>query len=278
MKKNTLLFLTFIFTCAVHAQNLKVITYNIRFNNPADNENRWDNRKEFLKNQLAFYEPDVFGLQEALLGQIDYLAEHLTAYDRVGAGRDEGGAGEGTPVFYKKDRFRLEKKHTFWLSDTPDSVSKGWDAALPRICTYVLLLDKTSGKRFWVFNTHLDHIGETAKTRGIELILKQIERENQRNYPVVFMGDFNSTPETNRIKALSNKMDDTALVASQPAFGPKGTFNGFKHDMTVTDRIDYIFISKYESFVVKKFAVLSDSDQGRYPSDHLPVFAELEFK
>lgn len=165
---------------------------------------------------MAFYEPDVFGLQEALPGQINYLAKHLTAYDRVGSGRDEGGAGECTPIFYKKDRFRLEKKHIFWLSDTPKKVSKGWDAALSRICTYVLLLDKTSGKRFWVFNTHLDHIGETARTRGIELILKQIESENRRNYPVVFMGDFNSTPNTLRKQALSEKMDDTALISSIP--------------------------------------------------------------
>lgn len=116
----------------------------------------------------------------------------------------------------------------------------------------MLLLDKTSGKRFWVFNTHLDHIGETAKTKSIALILTQIERENQRNYQVILLGDFNSTPETVRIQSLSKKMDDTALVSVLPAFGPKGTFNGFKHDQTVLQRIDYIFISQYESFFVKK--------------------------
>lgn len=257
------------------AQTLKLITYNIRLQTESDGANSWTNRKDFLAGQLAFYNPDVFGVQEALPQQVDDLTKFFANYSVAGSGRDGFGKGESSNIFYRKDRFILKDSGTFWLSETPGKISKGWDAALNRVCTYVLLKDKQTKKSFWVFNTHMDHIGEIARTKSIDLILHTIDSLNAKKYPVVLMGDFNSEPQTPRISALREKMSDARLVSEQPPFGPDGTFNGFKHDQPVTALIDYIFVSKYSGARVLKYAVLSDSRNLRYPSDHLPVYAEL---
>ena len=129
-----------------------------------------------------------------------------------------------------------------------------------------------------MFNTHLDHVGEEAKTKGIELILAKIRLLNKNNFPVIFMGDFNTEPDEVRLIALKNEMDDAKTISVEKPFGPNGTFNGFKHNEAVTKRIDYIFLSKKNKFEVKKYAVLSDSKDLRYPSDHLAVFVELNLK
>jgi endonuclease/exonuclease/phosphatase family metal-dependent hydrolase len=257
------------------AQTLKLITYNIRLQTESDGANSWTNRKDFLTGQLKFYNPDVFGVQEALPQQVDDLTKSFVDYSVAGSGRDGFGKGESSNIFYRKDRFILKDSGTFWLSETPGKISKGWDAALNRVCTYVLLKDKQTKKTFWVFNTHMDHIGEIARTKSIDLILHTIDSLNAKKYPVVLMGDFNSEPQTPRISALREKMSDARLVSEQPPFGPDGTFNGFKHDQPVMALIDYIFVSKFSGARVLKYAVLSDSRNLRYPSDHLPVYAEL---
>jgi len=131
---------------------------------------------------------------------------------------------------------------------------------------------------FWVFNTHLDHIGELARTNGIQLILSKIEALNLKKYPVIFMGDFNSQPNEDRIIALKKVMNDSREISKEKPFGPSGTFNGFKHNEPVTELIDYIFVSKNSPLKVKKYAVLSDSKDLKYPSDHLPVYVELSNK
>ena len=164
------------------------------------------------------------------------------------------------------------------MSPTPSKVSKGWDAALNRICTYVLLKDKHSNKQFWVFNTHLDHMGEIARTKSLELIIATIDALNINNYPVIFMGDFNSEPYTERIKQLKTKMNDTRLVSIQKPFGPEGTFNNFKHNEPISHLIDYIFISKNFNCIVNKYAVLTDAINLKYPSDHCPVYVDVIFK
>ena len=130
----------------------------------------------------------------------------------------------------------------------------------------------------WVFNTHLDHIGEQARTKGIQLILSRITAVNKKNYPVIFMGDFNSEPTTQRIIDLKKEMNDCRDISKENPFGPSGTFNNFKHNEAVTKLIDYIFISKSANITVNKYAVLSDSDNLKYPSDHLPVYVELILK
>ncbi|NCP22191.1 MAG: endonuclease/exonuclease/phosphatase [Flavobacteriales bacterium CG03_land_8_20_14_0_80_35_15] len=259
------------------AQSLKVMTYNIRLDVASDGENAWPLRKDFFTSQIQFYEPDVFGVQEAKPNQVIDIAEALNQYNKVGIAREGEGKGESSNIFYKKNRFILKQTNTFWLSNTPDTISKGWDAAFNRVCTYVLLKDKQTHKTFWVFNTHLDHIGEVARTKSIELILSKIAALNSKNYPVIVMGDFNSEPDTERIIALKKVMNDTRTVSIEKPFGPFGTFNDFKHNQPVTKLIDYIFISKNNQFKVQKHAVLSDSKDLKYPSDHLPVFVILNF-
>jgi endonuclease/exonuclease/phosphatase family metal-dependent hydrolase len=256
-------------------QSLKLMTYNIRLDVESDGVNNWSNRKAFLTAQLHFYEPDIFGVQEAKPNQVLDIASALPAYNYVGIGRDGIELGESSNIYYKKERFQLVETNTFWLSETPDVISKGWDAAFNRVCTYALLKDSKTKTTFWVFNTHLDHQGEVAKTKGIQLILSKIEALNTKKYPVFFMGDFNSTPAENRIISLKKEMLDTREISEEKPFGPIGTFNGFKHNEPVNELIDYIFISKHSNFSVKKYAVLSDAKDLKYPSDHLPVYIEL---
>lgn len=257
------------------AQSLKLMTYNIRLDIDSDGENNWSNRKEFFTSQMQFYEPDIFGIQEAKPNQAIDIASVLSQYNNIGIGRDGLGQGESSNIFYKKERFKVLQNNTFWLSETPDVISKGWDAAFNRVCTYALFKDLKTKKSFWVFNTHLDHMGDLARTNGIQLILSKIATLNTQKVPVFFMGDFNSKPNEDRIVSLKKVMLDTREISEEKSFGPVGTFNGFKHNEPVTDCIDYIFISKNSNFKVKKFAVLSDSKDLKYPSDHLPVYVEI---
>lgn len=277
MKYILIFFAAFNLFCS-NAQNLKVMTYNIRLDIAVDGENDWSHRKDFLTSQIQFYEPDIFGVQEAQPNQVIDIATALSSYSYVGIGREGIGKGESSNIFYKKDRFKVLKSNTFWLSETPDLISKGWDAAFNRVCTYALFKDLKTKQTFWVFNTHLDHVGEAAKTKGIQLILSKMAALNTKNYTVLFMGDFNSQPDDDRILALNKEMNDCRKISKEKPFGPSGTFNGFKHDEPVSALIDYIFISKNSSFKVLKFAVLSDSKDLRYPSDHLAVYAEISCK
>ena len=262
----------------LNAQSLKVMTYNIRLDVAVDGENDWTHRKDFFTSQIQFYEPDIFGVQEATPNQVTDIANALSQYSYMGIGRDGIGKGESSNIYYKKERFKLLKSDTFWLSETPDKVSKGWDAAFNRVCTYGLFKDLKTKKTFWVFNTHLDHMGELAKTNGILLILSKIAALNTKNDTAFFMGDLNSEPNNDRIIALNKVMNDCRNITEENPFGPSGTFNGFKHNEPVTELIDYIFISKNSKFKVRKFAVLSDSKDLRYPSDHLPVYVEISYK
>lgn len=259
------------------AQTLRVMTYNIRLNNPADGENAWPHRKDFLVNQIRFHEPDIFGIQEGKPEQVQYLDQELQDYEYFGIGRDEG-KGEHSAIYYKKERFKVADSNTFWLSETPEKTSKGWDAAFPRVCTYGLFFDRESKNRFWVFNTHLDHRGEIARKESIKIILSWITRLNHKNYPVVLTGDFNVPPNSEVIRLAKADFEDSKDLSANPAFGPKGTFNGFKFEQPTGGRIDYIFIKKPVKWEISKYAVLSDSQDNKYPSDHFPVFVEIDLK
>jgi endonuclease/exonuclease/phosphatase family metal-dependent hydrolase len=272
-----LLLILILFSDSVSAQSLKLMTYNIRLDLASDGENAWPNRKEYWVSQMMFYEPDIFGIQEALPQQVEDIAALLPKYNYVGIGRDGVGKGESSNIFFKKDRFKVLQENTFWLSETPEKISKGWDAALNRVCTYALFKDSKTKQTFWIFNTHLDHMGELARTNSIQLIVSKIKGLNTKNYPVFFMGDFNSEPTEKRIVNLKKEMTDSRDISEEKPFGPSGTFNAFKHDESVSKRIDYIFLSKENPFKVMKYAVLSDSKDLRYPSDHLPVYIELRF-
>ena len=146
------------------------------------------------------------------------------------------------------------------------------------MCTFGLFEDIKTNKTFWVFNTHLDHIGEIARTKGIEMILNKITQVNKENLPVFFMGDFNSQPEENRILELKKIMNDSRELSIEKPFGPIGTFNNFQYNEPVTKRIDYIFLSKNNGFTIQKYAVLTDSKNLRFPSDHFPVLIEISIK
>ncbi len=265
-----------IHTCI--AQSIKLMSYNIRLALASDGANAWDNRKDYFNAQLKFYEPDILGVQEATPPQVAEVATALPAYSYVGLAREGKGKGESSNIYYKTERFKLLEENTFWLSETPHTISKGWDAAYNRVCTYALFKDKKTKTKFWVFNTHLDHVGEVARTKGLELISSRIDSLNTKNYPVFLMGDFNSEPSTDRIIALKKKMNDSREMSEEKPFGPSGSFNGFKHNEAVSRLIDYIFVSNNDKIKVKKYAILSDSKDLKYPSDHLPIYIEASFK
>ena len=261
----------------VTAQELSVLTYNIKFDDPKDSLNSWEKRKSFLTGQLRFYAPDIFGTQEGLYHQLKDIAVALKNYMFIGVGRDFGDQrGEHTAIFYDPKNVKLLTHNTFWLSETPDKPSRGWDAALNRICTYGLFQRRKSGKKFMVFNTHFDHMGKKARTESARLILEKIRAINTKKLPVILMGDLNLEPDTESIRIITNLMEDTHVAAGENAFGPDGTFNGFHFNEPVTRKIDYIFISKGD-FKVLKSAILSDAKNCRYPSDHFPVYTELRF-
>lgn len=257
-------------------RKLKVMSYNIKYANENDGENSWSNRKDHLTALMKFYEPHIFGVQEALFEQLEHFDKILESYDYVGAGRNDGKQkGEFTAIFYKGDTFEVLEQHTFWLSETPGEPSKGWDAAYPRICTYGLFKEKDSEEKFWVFNTHFDHRGDDARKKSAELILQKIDEVNDEDLPVIMMGDLNLEPDTEPIKLLTENLTDSKKAAEEVVFGPEGTFNAYEFDKPVTRRIDYIFTNEHVK--VLKYAALSDSKDLRYPSDHFPLFAELIF-
>ncbi|MCD0468376.1 endonuclease/exonuclease/phosphatase family protein [Flavobacterium sp. JAS] len=279
MKKiNTIILVVMLLlvSSSFYGQNLKIMTYNIRLDVASDGDNAWPNRKDYFTSQIQFYSPDIFGVQEATPNQVIDIASALPKYNRFGIGREEKGTGEACTIYYKKDRFQVQESNTFWLSETPNKVSRGWDAACNRVCTYGLFKDLKTKKTFWVFNLHLDHMGEVARVKGVELVLSKIAEINTKKYPVFLMGDFNSEPETKQIVEIKKVMDDTRDVSIEKPFGPSGTFNDFEHNKPVTLLIDYIFISKNSGLKIQKHAVLSDSKDLRYPSDHLPVLIEID--
>ncbi len=278
MKKIIILLLAFLSiqltTKAQQNQPINVISYNIRYSNTTDGVNIWENRKENVKALLKFYDADIVGVQEALANQFDYLLEN-SDFDVVGAGREDGlRKGEFAAIYFNKRRFTKKESGNFWLSTTPNVPSKGWDAALNRICTWVKLYDKLNKKELIVFNTHFDHIGVQARIESAKLIKQKIQ-ELAPNLPVILTGDLNVTPETEAIETIKSFLIDTKEVAVEPPYGPIGTFNDFNFNSILKRKIDYIFVN--ERFKVQKFAVLSDSKDQKYYSDHLPVYAKLYF-
>jgi len=255
---------------------LRVATYNLRYNNASDGADAWPNRKEMVKNLVQHYDFDVFGVQEGLRSQLNDVAE-LPAYAFVGRGRDDGKeAGEHSAIFYKKARLQLLQTGDFWLSQTPDRPSLGWDATCcNRICTWARFKDLQSGQVFYFFSVHFDHEGVEARRQSGQLMVRKI-KEIAQGAPVVCVGDLNSTPDTEQVKTLQGALGDAYQLTQRPAYGPVGTFNGFELTAPLRDRIDYIFVSRGST--VLDYAVLTDSMRGHYPSDHFPVVATVMLK
>ncbi len=250
-----------------------MMSFNIRFNNPDDGVHAWPNRKDRVAGLVRFHEADIVGMQEALLGQIRDLEARLPGYAWVGVGRDDGAeGGEFSPIFYRNDRLELLDDGTFWLSETPDEPgSVGWDAALPRIVTWARFRDRATNRTFVHFNTHFDHLGEEARRESARLLVRQVEAI-AGDAPVVVTGDFNVTPDTEAYERLAAALEDAADAVDAP-YGPEATFFGFEVTDEPGRRIDYIFAKN--GVEVRRYGVLSDQWRGRYPSDHLPVLAEV---
>ena len=276
MKKRLIIILFFISPLLLFAQQeIKVMSYNIRLDVASDGENRWDARKEKVAGLMNYYETDFIGGQEVTHSQLVYLTENLIGYSYIGVGRDDGKQkGEYSCIFYKKDKFEMIEQSTFWLSPTPDSISKGWDAAIVRVCTYGLFKNKKTKQLFWVFNTHFDHVGKTARLESAKLIVEKIKELNKKNYPVIVTGDFNSKPNEPPAEYMLANMQNTRSIAKQ-VYGPADTWNGFKFNQKLDGCIDYIFVADNEKVSVSKFATLTDSYDMKYPSDHLPILATI---
>ena len=264
------------FAFAQKTTPVNIGSYNIRYDNKGDGINAWPNRKENVKGLIKFHDIEIFGVQEALIGQLKDISE-LTDFAYIGKGRDDGKeAGEHSAIFYKKDRFKLLKSGDFWLSETPDKPGKGWDATCcNRICSWGRFQDLNTKKEFYFFNVHFDHQGVEARRQSGFLMAKKI-KEIAGNSSTILTGDFNSTPETEQIKTIQAILSDSREVTKQPAYGPEGTFNSFKFDAPMDKRIDYIFVSK--NIDVLKYGVLTDAKEQRYPSDHQPVLIQAIIK
>lgn len=264
-----LLAMQFPAACAQQDVTLNIATYNLRMNTERDGANAWPHRKELVKSLVRYHDFDVLATQEGLPDQIADL-EAMPEYARVGVGREDGKhAGEHSAIFYKRQRFKLLRAGDFWLSETPDRPSLGWDATCcHRIASWAQLQDRLNGRNFYVFSVHFDHEGQVARRESAKLMLKKV-KEIAGGEPVIVAGDFNSLPGSEQIATMKTLLADAFDITTKPRYGPAGTFNGFKIDSPLEERIDYIFVSPQVK--VLSYATLTDSRHGRFPSDHLPV-------
>ena len=253
--------------------DLNVATYNLRYDNPDDGKNVWVARRDAMRALVRYHEFDLWGTQEGLSNQLNDLGT-LTEYAHVGAGRDDGkDAGEHSAIFYRRERFALEDHGDFWFSTTPDKPSMGWDArCCKRIATWARLRDKPSGKVFVVLNAHFDHEGVVARRESAKLLVAR-GRALAGTLPLIVLGDFNSTPDSEAYTTVAAALRDARSISQSPPYGPLATFNDFNVSKPAEERIDYIFLSP--QWKVLRYAVLTDSIDARYPSDHFPVLARL---
>tara|TARA_B100000686_G_C16688319_1_gene916108 strand:+ start:283 stop:1038 length:756 start_codon:yes stop_codon:yes gene_type:complete len=250
------------------------MSYNIRYDNNWDVKNSWSIRKKKVIQIFDQYEPSIIGVQEGLLNQVQYIDSCLANYDYVGVGREDGKErGEFCVIYFDTTRYTVSRHSTFWLSETPDTISVGWDAALERICTYGLFKDKKTADEFWVFNTHFDHMGSVARERSSGLILDRINEVNHRSLPVILMGDFNSDPDSPPINKIRTEMSDALQLSLEKLQGPIGTFNGFDPDLPIERRIDYVFTRDVK--VLSYTHVNDRMNNNRHISDHLPVIIKI---
>lgn len=257
------------------AQQYTVGTYNLRFANTEDSGNLWTDRAPVVANLIRFHEYDILGTQEALERQLEDLSRLLPQYSRYGVGRNDGKiAGEHSAIFYKTDKFQLLNKGDFWLSQTPDTPSLGWDATCcNRLCSWVQLKDKKSGKIFYFFNAHYDHQGKIAREESSRLILQKMKAIAGKT-PALFTGDLNGGHSADCYTILENSgyLKDVYHQTNN-RYVNNGSFNGFKNKIISKELIDHVFAT--QSFTVQQYAVLTDTYYGRFPSDHFPVRAKV---
>lgn len=256
---------------------LRVVSFNIRYGSADDGPNDWTSRRSLVVDTLRELAPDVAGLQEAMSFQFEEIAEALPGYRAVGVGRDDGArSGEFAPILFRGDRFELASQGTFWFSETPDVPgTRSWGNRLPRICTWVRLVDRDSGHGFYVFNLHLSHASSGARLHSVELLSDRMQKRSPA-YPAIVTGDFNAQPESEVMHRLlgagASPLID-AFAAMHGSDGESGTYHGFQGGAD-GPRIDYILVSP--AFAVRSSEIRRSSRDGRYPSDHYPVLAELD--
>ncbi len=256
---------------------LRVMTFNVRFENERDGENSWQNRREMIVRMIGSHSPDILGTQEGKPDQLMYLKENLTGYDAHIPDRPEDGNAQCPTLFIRSDRFAIEGGRDFWLSKTPDiHLSKDWDSAFPRMMSYaVLKSEQDAGDRFCAAVTHLDHVGETARIRQAEIIAKLA---GELDIPLLLMGDFNEEPDGKVHRLLTDSgvgLSDTWRMLGLDE-GPESythhAFTGYPRG----NRIDWILVDRF--FSVLDARVVKYCENGYYPSDHFPYMAELELE
>lgn len=258
------------------AEPLRVMSYNIRFDNPGDVANAWPLRRDMVARTLIFHQTDLAGLQEVLKHQLSELQALLPGYRWFGVGRDDGGEkGEYVPIAYRSDRFDLKASGTFWLSETPDSAgSRGWDAALPRIVTWGHFHDRANDKDFFLFNTHYDHMGEEARRQSSLLLIRR-SRELAQDQPCLLTGDFNSTRQDSAYRTLiqpGSGWQDSEFLSHSGHYGGTQSFNAFHDRLQPGYLIDFIFAKG--PWQVTVHGVIAERWDGRFISDHYPVLME----
>jgi endonuclease/exonuclease/phosphatase family metal-dependent hydrolase len=260
--------------------DFKVMSYNIRYDEPNDGANKWEIRKAKLSSLMAYYGADFIGTQEVQQHQLEYLLNQLPSYSFAGVARADGKKeGEYSAIFYNKVKYKLIEQSTFWLSLTPTVPSKSWNAAIERICTYGLFQHVASKKFVWILNTHFDHIGTESRFRAAGMIADKIkELKKKKDCPAVFMGDLNATPEENTIELLNQHLKDARLISVLPSYGPEDTWNAFEFYKKLDGRIDYVFVENHYRTKVTRFITIDDFYDFKYPSDHLPVIAHIQIK
>lgn len=273
--------LSMIGTMKLHAADpIVVMTFNIRYLNEHDGPDHWQRRTDAVVKTIA--EADVVGLQEARKPQIDDLVERLPNFQWYGVGRDDGmERGEFTPIFWRRDRFEVQDRGTFWLASDPSQIgATDWGARIPRICSWVALSDRTTGESLWVMNTHFDHLSHAARVESARLLRQQAERIGAGENLVV-TGDFNCNPESEPMQILTGsggpgvRFIDSLKRSEAAPQGPSGTWNGFEA-IQEGRRIDFVLVTEGVERVVSHQTLDPRTAEGRFASDHLPVTAKLQ--
>ncbi len=299
------LIILFLLGIKVNAQQLTLATYNLRNDSPNNDDsvrgNGWKQRLPVIANLIRFHDFDIFGTQEGLFHQLKNLENAMPEYVYTGIGRDDGKTkGEYSAIFYKKDKFKLLDHGDFWMSEITDKPNKGWDAVLPRICSWGSFREIKTGFKFYFFDLHMDHIGVVARRKSAELVLVKI-KEIANNQPVILTGDFNVDQTSDSYAVINNsgRLKD-AYELSPLKYANNGTFNDFNANTKTDSRIDHIFLSK--NFKAKRYGILTDSYRApgsnaggksgsaeapkevalqkyaaKLPSDHFPVMVVVSY-
>ncbi len=253
--------------------SITIMSANVRFLSPTDLFSKsWFNRADLIAEDIDSVKPDIIGFQEVTFVHYDYLKKVMAGYESEMAYRDDFVLSEGCPIFYRTDRFEKIDSGSFWLSETPEVMSKDWGSEHYRICVYVILRDLNTGKEFAVFNTHLDHTSDLARINGIAVVLDKISEFG--DIPAYLMGDLNAVEGSETINSATENFDDAMRIS--PISEETPTYHNWG-DKEKAKRIDYIMISKGDAEVYE-YHVVDNCHNGVYSSDHAPIYIKTKIK